>query len=88
MVCPKCKSGALSVVPAEIRLYRNAPRTMSHPPMSPQPDIQICLDCGTAEFIVPEKWLSAGWLHADKAKTPVAAVSVPTPINELRRHIA
>jgi hypothetical protein len=53
--------------------------------MSPQPDIQICLDCGTAEFIVPGKWLSAGWLHADPAKVPV---SVPTPINELRRHIA
>jgi hypothetical protein len=86
MVCPKCKSGALSTVPAEIRLYRNAPRTMSHPPMSPQPDIQICLECGNAEFLVPEKWLSAGWLQAQK-KVP-ASVSAPTLITEARRHIA
>lgn len=85
MFCPKCKSGALSTVPAEIRLYRNAPRTMSHPPFSPQPDIQICLDCGNAEFVVPEKWLSAGWLQQLKGKAPI---SVPTLINEARRHIA
>ena len=86
MVCPKCKSGALSIVPAEIRLYRNAPRTLSHPPMSPQPDVQICLDCGFSEFLVPEKWLSAGWLQAGRPKT--APVSIPTPINEVRRQIA
>jgi len=85
MVCLKCQSAALSTVPAEIRLYRNAPRTMSHPPMSPQPDIQICLDCGTAAFVVPEKWLAAGWLEAQKAKAPASA---PTLITEVRRHIA
>ena len=85
MVCPKCKSATLSTVPAEIRLYRNAPRTMSYPPMSPQPDVQICLDCGNAEFIVPEKWLAAGWLQAQRPKVPM---SVPTPIDEARRQIA
>jgi hypothetical protein len=85
MVCSKCKSASLSTVPAEIRLYRNAPRTMSHPPMSPQPDIQICLDCGNAEFIVPEKWLTAGWLQAETTKGPVSA---PMLITEARRHIA
>jgi hypothetical protein len=86
MVCPKCKSGALSTVPAEIRLYRNGPRTMSHPPFSPQPDVQICLDCGNAEFVIPEKWLSAGWLQGHK-KAPVS-VAAPTLITEVRRHIA
>jgi hypothetical protein len=85
MVCPKCKSGAVSTVPAEIRLYRNGPRTMSHPPFSPQPDVQICLECGNAEFAVPEKWLSAGWLESGKSKAPV---STPTLITEVRRHIA
>ena len=54
--------------------------------MSPQPDIQVCPDCGNAEFLIPEKWLSAGWLQAQRSKT--APVSVPTPINEVRRHIA
>jgi hypothetical protein len=85
MVCSKCKSAALSTVPAEVRLYRNVPRTMSHPPFSPQPDIHVCLDCGNAEFVIPEKWLSAGWLQVEKPKAPVSA---PTLITEARRHIA
>lgn len=64
MACPKCLSDSVSVVPAEIRLYRNGPRTLSHPPMSPSPDIHVCLDCGWSEFAIPRTWLSAGWLHA------------------------
>jgi len=64
MICPKCHSASVSVVPAEIRLYRNTPRTMSHPPMSPSPDIQVCLDCGWSEFEIPRSWLSAGWLRS------------------------
>ena len=63
MVCPKCQSSSVSLVPAEIRLYRNAPRTLSHPPMSPSPDISVCLDCGWSEFMIPHSWLAAGWLH-------------------------
>jgi len=53
--------------------------------MSPQPDVQICLDCGFSEFVVPEKWLSAGWLQPLRPKAPVG---VPTPISEVRRQIA
>jgi len=53
--------------------------------MSPQPDVQVCLDCGTAEFVIPEKWLSAGWLQPQK---PKPSVSVPTLISEGRRQIA
>jgi len=63
MICPKCQSSSLSIIPAEIRLYRNSPRTMSHPPMTPSPDIQVCLDCGWSEFSIPKSWLSAGWLR-------------------------
>ena len=63
MVCPKCQSNEVSTVPAEIRLYRNFPRTLSHPPMTPSPDIQICLDCGWSEFSIPRSWLAAGWLR-------------------------
>ncbi len=73
MVCSKCGSGSLSVVPAEVRLFRNIPRTLSHPPMSPSPDIQICLDCGSSEFSVPQAWLAAGWLRPLGPK-PVASV--------------
>jgi hypothetical protein len=63
MVCPKCQSDAITIVPAEIRLYRNIPRTMSHPPMSPSPDVRVCLDCGLSVFSIPEAWLAAGWLR-------------------------
>ncbi len=63
MVCPKCESASLSIVPAEIRLYRNSPRTLSHPPLTPSPDIRVCLDCGWSEFSIPRSWLSAGWLR-------------------------
>ena len=83
MVCPKCHSESLSQVPAEIRLYRNRPRTLSHPPLTPSPEVQVCLDCGWAEFAIPEAWLAAGWLpqHSEPANehgTPrETAVFVP-----------
>ena len=64
MVCPKCQSAAVSLVPAEVRLFRNSPRTLSHPPMTPSPDIRVCLDCGWSEFVIPRAWLSAGWLRS------------------------
>jgi hypothetical protein len=67
MVCPKCRFGSLVVIPAEVRLYRNSPRTLSHPPMTPSPDVRVCVDCGWAEFVVPEEWLSAGWLGTRRA---------------------
>ncbi|MGA2890558.1 MAG: hypothetical protein ABSE51_21170 [Terracidiphilus sp.] len=63
MTCPKCQSSSLSIVPAEIRLYRNCHRTLSHPPMTPSPDVKVCLDCGWSEFSIPRSWLSAGWLR-------------------------
>ena len=63
MDCPKCQSGSVSVVPAEIRLYRNSSRTMSHPPVTPSPDVCVCLDCGWAELSIPQSWLLAGWLR-------------------------
>jgi hypothetical protein len=74
MVCPKCQSAALSLVPAEVRLYRNSPRTLSHPPMTPSPDIRVCLDCGWSEFVIPHAWLSAGWLRSLRPE-PVAPIT-------------
>jgi len=78
MVCPKCESTALSMIPAEIRLYRNSPRTMSHPPMTPSPDILVCLDCGWSEFSIPSSWLSAGWLLSLRPQ-PVAVAQTLAP---------
>jgi hypothetical protein len=67
MICPKCQSGSLTVIPAEIRLYRNRPRTLSHPPLTPSPDARVCMECGYAEFTIPESWLAAGWLRQSDA---------------------
>lgn len=75
MVCLKCQSTALTLIPAEIRLYRNSPRTLSHPPMTPSPDILVCLDCGWSEFSIPHSWLSAGWLRPQ----PVAGSTQMAP---------
>ena len=79
MVCPKCQSDSLSVVPAEIRLYRSTSRILSHPPLTPSPDIRVCLDCGWSEFSIPRSWLSAGWLRPPSLqavpKTPELAAS-------------
>jgi hypothetical protein len=77
MTCPKCQSEDVSSVPAEIRLYRNRPRTLSHPPIQPQPDVIICQDCGYSEFSVPASWLRAGWLRPAKIEqTPSVAAIV------------
>ena len=82
MICPKCQSGAVSQIPAEVRLYRNGPRTLSHPPMNPSPDVHVCLDCGWAEFAIPHSWLSAGWLQSLRpAANPGATSITPTLIS-------
>ncbi|MDR3772875.1 MAG: hypothetical protein P4L26_05980 [Terracidiphilus sp.] len=76
MVCPKCESEAVSVIPAEVRLYRNSLRTMSHPPIAPSPDVRVCLDCGWSEFSVPRSWLSAGWLRSLRAEAVTSAAGI------------
>ena len=76
MNCPKCQSASLSVIPAEIRLYRNCHRTLSHPPMTPSPDVLVCLDCGWSEFSIPRSWLSAGWLRSMRPQTAPATPSI------------
>jgi hypothetical protein len=77
MVCPKCQSQSISEIPAEVRLYRNPVRSMSHPPMTPSPDVRVCLDCGWSEFSIPGAWLSAGWLRSLRPQpvTTVASIS-------------
>jgi hypothetical protein len=79
MVCPKCQSGSLSIIPAEIRLYRNGPRTLSHPPMTPSPDVRVCHDCGWSEFWIPQAWLSAGWLRTARPQTVLSGAEITQP---------
>ncbi len=79
MSCPKCQSAAISSVPAEIRLFRNIPRTLSHPPMTPSPDIRVCLDCGWSEFVIPQAWLAAGWLRSLRPQQHAADARMHAP---------
>lgn len=81
VVCSNCHSDSVMVVPAEVRLYRNQPRTLSHPPMNPSPDIRVCIDCGWSEFSIPHAWLSAGWLGARPAKGPVLVHAISAGVS-------
>jgi hypothetical protein len=63
MTCNRCQSEACAVFPADVRIYLNASRTVSAPPMTPAPTVAVCLSCGWSEFNVPPSWLSAGWLR-------------------------
>jgi hypothetical protein len=67
--CPNCQSTEVSIIAAEVRLYRDRQRSLSHPPMTPAPDVRVCLDCGWSEFSVPHSWLAAGWLRPANHET-------------------
>lgn len=64
MICMKCNSEAMTAFPADVRLYLNHSRTRSAAPLSPAPEIVVCLDCGFSQFTIAPAWLSAGWLRA------------------------
>ena len=85
MICPKCQSGATTIIPADIRLYRNGPRTLSHPPMSPSPDVRVCLDSGWSEFAIPQSWLSAGWLQSLRTPTPPSVTAAEPATTAAKR---
>lgn len=88
MVCPKCESNAVSVFPAEIRLYRTTARILSHPPLTPSPDIQVCLDCGWSEFAIPRSYLSAGWLRPLRPQAVPNAPSIGPSLAQAKIAIA
>lgn len=77
MLCPNCHSDEVSTIPAEIRLYRNPHRTLSHPPINPCPDIDVCLQCGWSQFAIPKRWMAAGWLNSQR---PTRETSDPAAV--------
>lgn len=64
------------VIPAEVRFYRNRSRTLNHPPMYPQPDVRVCVDCGWSEFSIPRSWLTAGWLQEGHGEAAPSAAAI------------
>jgi hypothetical protein len=53
--------------------------------MTPCPDVQICLDCGWSQFVVPRSWLSAGWVRPMR---PQAVPNGPTLVTAEERALA
>ena len=82
MVCPTCHCGSLSGIPAEIRFHRNGPRTLSYPPLMFSQNVQVCLNCGRAEFSVPQTLLSSMCPLRTLGKTAIA----PSKIDAVSRH--
>jgi len=77
--CSNCHSDAIALVPAEVRLFRNPLRILAHPPMTPSPDIHVCLDCGFSEFSIPRQWLAAGWLRSLRPAPPPVRATAAQP---------
>lgn len=65
--CKKCECESCAVFPAEVRIYLNGARTVSAPPISPSPNIVICLKCGWSEFHTSAHWLAGRWLRPIEA---------------------
>ncbi len=74
--CKQCQSGNCGVFPADVRIYLNGARTVSAPPMSPAPNVVICMECGWSEFLTPSPWLAARWLRPIE----VPAYLAPSPV--------
>lgn len=64
VICKKCNSEAMTAFPADVRLYLDQSRSRSAAPLSPAPEIAVCLDCGFSQFTIAPAWLSAGWLRS------------------------
>jgi hypothetical protein len=54
MRCKSCKSVNLREFRAEIGIHFPGLRNIDKPVVWVFPELAVCLDCGTAEFVVPE----------------------------------
>lgn len=54
MRCRACGSEKLGEYPAEIALHLAGRKNIDRPAVLVFPKIQVCVECGVAEFVVPE----------------------------------
>ena len=54
MPCKSCASVNQSKFTGEISIHFPEPKNIDKPVVWVFPELIVCLDCGTAEFIVPE----------------------------------
>jgi hypothetical protein len=54
MLCPSCHSGKIREYTAEINVHLPGMKGLNIPTVWVFPRVLVCLDCGHAEFMVPE----------------------------------
>lgn len=54
MRCRACGSEKLGEYPAEISLHLAGRKNIDRPAVLVFPEIHVCVECGVAEFVVPE----------------------------------
>jgi hypothetical protein len=54
MKCPSCGSGKQSKFTAEMAIHFPGVKNIGKPHVFVHQELLICLDCGMAEFVVPE----------------------------------
>ena len=57
MPCRTCGSNKRAEFPAEIAVHIPGPNHLNKPHLLVFPEILVCLNCGNAEFTVPESQL-------------------------------
>ena len=55
MSCHSCRSGHVLEYPAEVNIYFPGMKGLSIPTVWVFPKLLVCLDCGAAEFLIPDE---------------------------------
>jgi hypothetical protein len=72
MVCKSCRSGNQRKFNSEINVHLSGLKNLDKPPVFVFPRLSVCLDCGFAEFAIPETELC---LLGKDANTGITAPS-------------
>ena len=59
MRCHSCNSENQLLYPAEINIHYPERQNWTKPPVWVFPTLQVCLDCGVTQFVIPEAELRA-----------------------------
>jgi hypothetical protein len=54
MACKSCSSEHLQKLSSEMILHFSGLKRLDQPPIFATPEIVVCIDCGFAEFAIPE----------------------------------
>jgi hypothetical protein len=57
MACKLCSSENQSKLSSEMILHFSGMKNLDQPPVFASPEVVVCIDCGFAEFAIPETTL-------------------------------